>query len=128
MIDGTIARKTGAVSKLGARLDTVADLIFMLVCSVKILPSINRPVWLWLWVTVIALIKIFNIALVFIRKKKLLSIHSLLNKITGFALFLLPLLLTFIEPPYSAAAISVIATIVVIQEAYLIAKGQLLLS
>ena len=53
--------------------------------------------------------------------------NSLLNKITGFALFLLPLSLTFIELPYSAAAISVIATIAVIQEAYLIAKGQVLL-
>ena len=27
MIDGAIARKTGAVSKFGARLDTVADLL-----------------------------------------------------------------------------------------------------
>ena len=88
MIDGAIARKTGAVSKFGARLDTVADFVFMFVCWVKILPLIHIPVWLWVWIIVVALIKIFNIALVFIQKKKLLSIHSVLNKTTGFALFL----------------------------------------
>ena len=91
MIDGAIARKTGAVSKFGARLDTVADFVFMFVCSIKILPLMHIPVWLWVWIIIVALIKIFNIALVFIHKKKLISIHSVLNKATGFALFLLPL-------------------------------------
>ena len=81
MIDGTIARKTGAVSKLGAKLDTIADFVFMLVCSIKILPLIRIALWLWGWIIIIASIKIFNIALVFIRKKKLISIHSVFNKI-----------------------------------------------
>ena len=124
MIDGTIARKTGAVSKFGARLDTVSDFVFMLVCSIKILPLIHIPVWLWVWITLVALIKMFNIALVFIRKKKLISIHSMLNKITGFALFLLPLSLAFVETTYSVATACVLATIAGMQEVYFIAKGQ----
>ena len=45
MIDGAIARKTEAVSKFGARLDTASDFIFMLVCCVKILPQIHIPTW-----------------------------------------------------------------------------------
>ena len=124
MIDGTIARKTGAVSIFGAKLDTASDLVFMFVCSLKILPIIHIPIWLWVWITLIALIKIFNITLVFIRKKKLLSIHSVLNKITGFALFLLPPTLTFAPTTYSVATICVLATIAATQEAYFIAKGQ----
>ena len=128
MIDGTIARKTGAVSKLGAKLDTIADFVFMLVCSIKILPLIRIALWLWVWIIIIASIKIFNIALVFIRKKKLISIHSVFNKITGFALFLLPLSLTFVEANYSVATICLLATIAVVQEVYLIAKGQEVLS
>ena len=124
MIDGTIARKTGAVSKLGAKLDTIADFVFMLVCSIKILPLIRIALWLWVWIIILASIKIFNIALVFIRKKKLISIHSVFNKITGFALFLLPLSLTFVETTYSVAIICLLATIVVVQEVYFIAKGQ----
>ena len=124
MIDGEIARKTGAVSKFGARLDTVADFVFMFVCSIKILPIIHIPAWLWVWIIIVALMKIFNIALVFIQKKKLLSIHSVLNKTTGFALFLLPLSLTFVETTYSVATRCVLATIAVMHEVYFIAKGQ----
>ena len=124
MIDGTIARKMEAVSKFGARLDTVADFVFMFVCSIKMLPLIHIPVWLWVWIIIVALIKIFNIALVFIHKKKLISIHSVLNKTTGFALFLLPLSLTFVETTYSVATICVLTTIAVMQEVYFIAKGQ----
>ena len=124
MIDGTIARKTGAVSKFGARLDTVSDFVFMLVCSIKILPLIHIPVWLWVWITLVALIKIFNIAFVFVRNKKLISIHSVLNKITGLALFLLPITLTFVDPADSVAVICALASIAVIQEVYLIASGK----
>ena len=124
MIDGTIARKTGAVSGFGARLDTASDFVFMFVCSIKILPVLHVPVWLWVWIIIVALVKILNIALVFICKKKLISIHSVLNKITGFALFLLPLTLTFIEPTYSVATTCALATVAVIQEVYFVAKGQ----
>ena len=124
MIDGTIARKTETDSEFGARLDTVADFVFMFVCSIKILPLMHISAWLWVWIVIVALIKIFNIALVFIHTKKLISIHSMLNKTTGFALFLLPLSLTFVEITYSIAAICVLATIAAIQEVYFIAKGQ----
>ena len=122
MIDGTIARKTGAVSGFGARLDTASDFVFMLVCAVKILPILHIPAWLWVWTLLIALTKILNIALVFIAKKKLISIHSAFNKITGLALFLLPLSLTFIDPTYSVLAICVLATVAVVQEVYLAKK------
>ena len=124
MIDGSIARKTGTVSKFGAKLDTIADFIFMAVCAMKILPLMQIPAWLWVWIIIVALIKMFNIALVFIRKKKLISIHSVLNKITGLALFLLPLSLTLVETVYSIATICVPATVAVMQEVYFIAKKQ----
>ena len=124
MIDGTIARKTGAVSNFGAKLDTASDFVFMFVCSLKILPIMHIPIWLWVWIIIVALIKIFNIALVFIHKKKLISIHNVLNKTTGLALFLLPPTLTFVENTYSVATVCVLATIAVMQEVYFVVKGQ----
>ena len=78
----------------------------------------HLPVWLWGWMIIVALIKIFNIVLVFIHKKKLLSIHSVLNKATGVALFFLPLWLTFVETTYSVATVCALATIAVMQEVY----------
>ena len=124
MIDGSAARKTGAVSKFGAGLDTVSDFVFMLVCCIKILPQVSIPVWLWLWIIVIALTKTFNMAVVLIRKKKLILVHSVLNKITGFALFLLPLTLAFANVTYSVAAICILATAAVMQEVYFALRGQ----
>ena len=124
MVDGAIARKTGAVSKFGARLDTVSDFVFLFVCWVKILPQVYIPIWLWVWITLIASIKILNIALVFIRKKELISMHSVLNKITGLALFLLPLTLTFVPITYSVVTICILATVAAMQEAYFIEKGK----
>ena len=78
--------------------------------------------WLWVWICIIALIKMFNFALVFVRKKELLYIHSTLNKVTGFALFILPLSLTFIEPLYGVTAICILATIAAMQEVYFVSK------
>ncbi len=70
MIDGTIARRTGAVSQFGARLDTASDLVFALVCGGRLLPLMRLPIWLWVWIIMAALIKTLNIAAVFIHKKK----------------------------------------------------------
>ena len=123
MVDGTIARKTNSTSNFGAKLDTIADFVFVFVCSIKILPTLQIPLWLLVWIFIVTLIKIFYIALVFIHKKKLLSIHSILNKITGFALFLLPLSLSFVEIKYSSVVVCLIATFSAIQEGYYIGTG-----
>ena len=124
MIDGTIARKTNSTSTFGAKLDTIADFVFVFVCSIKILPTLQIPLWLWVWIIIVSLVKIFYIALVFIHKKKLLSIHSILNKITGFALFILPLSLSFVEIKYSSVVVCLIATFSAIQEGYYIGTGR----
>ena len=123
MIDGTVARKTGAVSNFGARLDTVSDFVFMAVCVVKLLPKINISVWLWIWIAIIAIVKVINIVMGFIRRKKLVALHTFLNKITGLLLFLLPLTLQIIVPTYSFAVVCTIATIAAIQEGYYIIKA-----
>ena len=43
MLDGYVARRTGTESELGARLDSIADLILVVICLVKILPAITVP-------------------------------------------------------------------------------------
>ena len=118
MIDGTIARKTNTVSEFGSKLDTVADFVFVVVCLIKLLPMIYIPVWLWIWISAIAVIKIANIAWGFVRRKKLVALHTVLNKATGTLLFLLPFTLQSVEPTYSFAVVSIIATIAAIQEGY----------
>ena len=116
--DGTIARKTMSVSEFGSRLDTVADSVFAAVCFVKILPLMQFPAWLWIWIVIIAIIKIGNVVWGLISNNKLLSLHTILNKVTGFLLFLLPLTLGFIEPIFTSAVVCFVATLSAINEVY----------
>ena len=124
MIDGTVARKTNSVSKFGANLDTVADFIFVVASMIKLLPLVHIPKWLWIWVVVIATIKISVIMWGFIHKKKLISLHTIMNKTTGLLLFLLPLTLTLVELKYSSIAVCSTATFSAIQEAVYVATGR----
>ena len=61
MIDGAVARKAGTVSGFGSRLDTIADIVFVAVCLKKVLPVLDIPIWLCIWIAIIAFIKAVNI-------------------------------------------------------------------
>lgn len=120
MIDGAVARRTGTVSGFGSRLDTIADIVFVAVCLVKLLPVLPVPIWLYIWIAIIAFIKLANIAAGYIRQKQFISVHSMINKVTGGLLFIFPLTLAFIDLRYSAAFVCMVATAAAIQEGYLI--------
>ena len=120
MIDGTIARKTNSTSKFGSQLDTIADLIFVVVSLFKLLPAIHVPQWLWIWGGVIAVIKISNIICGYVSKKQFISLHTIMNKVTGLLLFLLPLTISFVELKYTAIVVCSIATFSAIQEGFYI--------
>jgi len=122
MIDGAVARKTGTVSEFGSKLDTIADIVFVAVCLIKVLPALDVPVWLYIWIVIIAFIKVVNIAAGYIRQKEFISVHSMINKVTGVLLFVFPLTLTFIDLRYSAAVVCMAATAAAIQEGYLVRR------
>ena len=123
MVDGTIARKTNSDSEFGARMDTVADFVFVVISLIKLLPIIHIPRWLWIWVSVIAIIKIWNIIWGYVYKKQFTSLHTIMNKVTGLILFLLPLTLSFVELKYSPLVVCSIATFSAIQEVIYIVTG-----
>ena len=123
MIDGTIARKTNSTGEFGAKMDTVADIVFITASLIKVLPTIHIPAWLWIWGIIIAVIKIGNIIWGYVSKKQLIALHTVMNKVTGLLLFLLPLTLSFIELKYSLVAVCSIATFSAIQEGVYIVTG-----
>ena len=123
MIDGIVARKTNSTSQFGSQLDTIADLVFVVVAIFKLLPVIHLPGWLWIWGGAIAVIKLANIVLGFVRSKKFVAYHSVFNKTTGFVLFILPLTFTFVKPTYTVLVICCLATIAAMQEAICVTKA-----
>ena len=120
MIDGAVARKTGTVSEFGSRLDTAADIVFAAICLIKLLPVLDIPLWLCIWIAVIAFIKAANIAAGYIRRREFISVHSVMNKVTGGLLFVFPLTVAFMDLRYSTVAVCALATAAAIQEGYLI--------
>ena len=64
-MDGYVARKTNSVSNLGSRLDSVADIIFMSAAVVTILPTISIPKQVWIWIALIAFVRIISVLLAY---------------------------------------------------------------
>lgn len=119
MADGFLARLLNTVSDLGAKLDTTADFIFLAVCFYKLLPIIKIPIYLWLWVLAIAVIKTVSIVIT----KGLVAAHNLPNKITGLLLFIFPLTLKTIPIIYSALILCTFAGFSAIYELLCIIKN-----
>ena len=122
MVDGTIARKTGAVSGFGAKLDTTSDFIFFAVSLIKLFHVIHIPKLIWVWIAIIAIIKLPNIVWGFVRKKKFETLHTVLSKATGLLLFFLPFTLHIVEQAYSFTVVCAVATASAVQESYYVTR------
>lgn len=120
MLDGTIARKTETSTELGSILDGLADLLFIVVFMIKILPLLNISELYWKWIKVIIFIKAINLIVGYMYYKKLIFFHSIANKVTGFMLFLLPFFMLKIGTNYLETIICLLATFSAIQESYFI--------
>ena len=125
MLDGYVARKTNTDSRFGAKLDTIADYVFVIVCLIKLLPVIRIPIWLYVWTGIIAFIKVVNIISGFAVQKTFMAVHSAMNKATGVLLFLLPLTIPALPLKYFAIVVCAAATFAAIQEGHLIRTGEL---
>ena len=123
MTDGAAARKTGTVSEFGSKFDTAADFVLVAVCLIKLIPVIHVPAWLIIWIIVIAVIKAVNLISGYVMRKEIVVLHTVMNKVTGILLFILPLTLTLIDLKYSGAIVSAVATFAAIQEGHLIRTG-----
>ncbi len=124
ILDGFIARKLKIESEKGARLDSIADLIFAVIYAIRILPLLSVPYRIWIWTAIIAVIKTAGIVIASRKAKKLSIEHSPGNKITGVLLFLLPLSVCFADVKYGASVVCAAASVTAIVEIIKIGKGK----
>ena len=107
-IDGLVARAMKIESEFGAKLDSVADLIFYSVLLTKIFPFLWKelPRGIWIAVAVIISTRIAAYLTACFKHKKFASIHTYANKLTGFSLYLVPYLAkVFLLPTCTAVCI-----------------------
>ena len=87
MLDGFLARRWGVESKFGARLDSLADFVFVLAVGFKLFPWLKLPAILWMMIGLIATVKTVNAISSYVVKHKIEFLHTKANKMTGFLLF-----------------------------------------
>ena len=116
VMDGFVARKLHTESENGAMLDSAADLLFAVIYTVKILPFLNIPLWIWIWTVIIAAEKITGIFIVSKKAHRLSIEHSFGNKLTGLLLFFLPLSVCVIDVRFGATLVCLVATETAIKE------------
>lgn len=95
ILDGWLARKTGTTSDFGARLDSVADLLFYGIVLFRLIPVLWQllPVEIWYVVAGVLLVRLAAYVTAAVKYHQFASLHTWLNKLTGAAIFLLPYVL-----------------------------------
>lgn len=119
VLDGLVARVTHTVSELGARLDSVADLVFYTVMLIKIFPELWAALPLLVWVLVGATLAVRGCAYAAaaVKYRCFASQHTYLNKLTGAAVFLVPYVLAAFTPSmivgycWGVAAVAMLASL-----------------
>ena len=120
MLDGFLARRWGEESKFGARLDSLADFVFVLAVGCKLFPYLQLPTALWIMIGVIALVKVVNAISSYVINHRISFLHTTANKLTGFLLFVCMMAIgqsNFIPVAWMIAYIAFFAAI---QEGHLI--------
>lgn len=115
--DGFLARRCHLESELGARLDSVADLLFWGIVTVKVL-CVIWPQYTALEYTLFAAAVVLRLAAYGIALRKFRcfpSLHTWLNKLTGFALFVVIYLLNWF-PAQVCNVVFVIAIAAALEE------------
>ena len=88
ILDGFLARRWGVESKFGARLDSLADFVFVLAVGYKLFPWLKLSDELWMMIGLIALVKTVNAISSYVVKHRIEFLHTKANKLTGLLLFI----------------------------------------
>lgn len=91
-LDGAFARALHASSRFGAQLDSIADLMFYGVMMGKLMPILlermSASVW---WIVGAAVfIRLCAYGVAAVTQHRFSALHTILNKLTGLLVFLIP--------------------------------------
>ena len=84
VIDGAIARHYNLMSELGAKLDSLADLILFLVISFKLIPLIEWQTWIIVGIVTVIILRSLAVLVGYIKYHEIAILHTYANKLTGF--------------------------------------------
>lgn len=118
VIDGKIVRKLNTDGRIGAMLDSIADMLLFIAVSINIIPPIAKDLSIWsvhaiVW---IALIRVTAYIVGKIKFRRYTSLHTILNKMTGAALFAAPYLMVIIKTELICLILCIVAGLSSVEE------------
>ena len=109
----------------------MADVVFVMVCLIKILPSLQLEWLAGVWIAAIAILRMVNIIFGYVYRHQLILLHTIANKVTGtddFNIYrdpvLLPLCMQIIDIHDAVIFVCIVATFAAIQEGHYIRTRQ----
>lgn len=115
-LDGMLARRLGVNTVSGARLDSIADIMFAAAALYRIVPVVPWSMWMLLWAAGVALLRLANLCIGLIKYRSAPFLHTWLNKLTGGLLFLFPALYGLLGLTGTAWLLGVAATLASVEE------------
>lgn len=111
LIDGPVARKTGTVSVLGTRLDTIGDVLTYSALTKILVFKMSIPLWafIWFFVNIVGFISAAIISK--IKNGKFYFVHTLFCKIMGTLFFSLPFVISYIKVSICSAILCFVSSI-----------------
>lgn len=116
MVDGYIARKTNTTSKLGALLDSIADILLLSVMLIIFVPLLTLPIGLIVWIAAIGVIRLVALVTAYWKYHTFAILHTYANKLVGLLLFIFPFLYKIMDVTILGTIICIIASISAIEE------------
>ncbi len=88
LLDGIIARRTGTASKLGARLDSFADMLMFVIMVICAVVWEGGALWaLMPYLAAVAAVRVANLVIAACKFRTFAGIHTIGNKLTGVLIF-----------------------------------------
>ncbi len=109
IIDGKIARIMKQQSNFGAKLDSIADTIFVFSVIITIVSAVVIPSWLWTCVVIIMFVRVTAYLIGYKKHHTFSALHTYANKATGLLLFCSPILIYVLGITASSIILCVLA-------------------
>jgi len=92
IVDGPIARKTKTTSNFGALLDSVADILLVVVMLIIFIPILALEMWMILMIVAVLGVRAIAFAIGFVKYRTFTMLHTYSNKGSTLLLAFFPIL------------------------------------
>lgn len=124
ILDGLLARKLNLETKVGAKLDSFADFIFYIIIFYIFIKFFSEFLTVNHKSILIALIfiRLSNLLLTKIKYKKIVFLHTTANKVSGFLLYIFPLIILFNKNSFLLMFILIFSFAAAMEELFITVK------